>query len=385
MYFYLLKNIIFKAAMNISSRQKAVKKASSIVVKAGTRLLTDSSRIGILVSQIAKLREKKYNVLLVSSGAVGLGMKTLGMTVRPRKLSEVQALAAVGQSKLMSLYEAECRKYGFHAAQLLLTAADIQDRERHLNVLNCIYSLWNENILPIINENDSVSVDELKFGDNDMLAALIATMTRSELTVLLTMIDGLYSVKEGKLDKRISVVSNLTDEIKRMATGTDDSAMSVGGMSSNLRAAETVTRAGEHLWIADGKDPDVLVKIINAEDVGTLFMPVSEKQMDSKKRWLTFFSRASGKITVDDGAAKALSQKGRSLLPSGITGTEGGFKRGDTVGICDKAGTIIAKGLSNYGEKEVIKLMGRKSSEIGAILGYEGEEEIVHRNNMVLC
>ncbi len=371
--------------MNIASRQKAIRKASSIIVKVGTRLLTDSSRIAILISQIAKLREKKYNVLLVSSGAVGLGMKTLGMTSRPKKLSEIQALAAVGQSKLMSLYEAECKKFGFHAAQLLLTAADIQDRERHLNVLNCIYSLWNENILPIINENDSVSVDELKFGDNDRLAALIATMTRSELTVLLTMVDGLHSLKDGKLDKRISVVSNLSDEIKKMATGTDDSAFSVGGMASKLNAAETVTKSGEYLWIADGKDPEILLKIINADDVGTLFMPASEKQMDSKKRWLSFFSKPSGIIIVDDGAAKALSKKGGSLLPSGITGTDGGFNRGDSVTICDKAGTAIAKGLSNYSDKEIEKILGRKSAEISAILGYDGDEEIVHRNNLVLC
>jgi glutamate 5-kinase len=371
--------------MNIASRQKAVKKASSIIIKVGTRLLTDNSMIAVLISQIAKLREKKYNVLLVSSGAVGLGMKTLGMTARPKKLSEIQALAAVGQSKLMSLYEAECRKFGFHAAQLLLTAADIQDRERHLNVLNCIYSLWNENILPIINENDSVSVDELKFGDNDRLAALIATMTRSELTVLLTMVDGLHSLKNGKLDKRISVVSNLSDDIKKMATGTDDSAFSTGGMSSKLNAAETVIKSGEYLWIADGKDPEILIKIINAEDVGTLFLPVSEKQMDSKKRWLSFFSKSSGMIIVDDGAAKALSKKGGSLLPSGITGTDGSFNRGDTVTICNKDGTAIAKGLSNYSDKEIGKIFGRKSADISSILGHAGDEEIVHRNNLVLC
>ncbi|MFA6568095.1 MAG: glutamate 5-kinase [Victivallales bacterium] len=371
--------------MNIASRQKAIKKASSIIVKVGTRLLTDTSRISLLISQIEKLREKKYNVLLVSSGAVGLGMKTLGMTSRPKKLSEIQALAAVGQSKLMSLYEAECRKFGFHAAQLLLTAADIQNRERHLNVLNCIYSLWNENILPIVNENDSVSVDELKFGDNDRLAALIATMTRSGLTVLLTMVDGLHSLKDGKLDKRISVVSNLSDEIRKMATGTDDSSFSVGGMSSKLSAAETVTKSGEYLWIADGKDPEILVKIINAKDVGTLFLPASEKQMDSKKRWLSFFSKPSGIIIVDDGAAKALSKKGGSLLPSGITGTDGNFNRGDTVAICDRAGATIAKGLSNYSDREIGKILGRKSSEASAILGYDGDEEIVHRNNMVLC
>ena len=371
--------------MNIASRQKAIKKASRIIVKVGTRLLTDNSRIATLISQIAKLRERKYNVLLVSSGAVGLGMKTLGMTSRPKKLSEVQALASVGQSKLMSLYEAECKKFGFHAAQLLLTAADIQDRERHLNVLNCIYSLWNKNILPIINENDSVSVDELKFGDNDRLASLIATMTRSELTVLLTMVDGLHSLKDGKLDKRISVVSNLSDEIKKMATGTDDNAFSVGGMSSKLSAAETVTKSGEYLWIADGKDPEILVKIINAEDVGTLFLPASEKQMDSKKRWLSFFSKSSGIIIVDDGAAKALSKKGGSLLPSGITGTDGNFNRGDTVTICDKTGNSIAKGLSNYSCKEIEEILGRKSSEISSILGYAGDEEIVHRNNMVIC
>lgn len=371
---------------NIEARQKIIKKCRKIVVKIGTRLLTDKNMIPALIAQIAKLRGKGYTVMLVSSGAVGMGMKVFKLKRRPSKLSGIQALAAVGQSKLMSLYEKECAKLGFHTAQLLLTAADLRERERHLNALNCINSLWNQNVLPIINENDSVSVDEIKFGDNDILAALLSVMTRSELTVLLTTVDGLHSVTGGKqLDKRISIVSEFSDELRRTAFDTDDCAFSIGGMSSKLRAAEIVTRSGEALWIADGRDPYVLEKIIAAQDVGTLFLPLGEKQMQSKKRWLSFFSHPSGKIIIDDGAVKALKQDGRSLLPAGIIHTKGNFVRGDTVEICDKNNNLVAKGLSNYNSEEVHRLAGLQVSELSKILGYEGDAEIVHRNNMALA
>ena len=368
---------------NIAQRNKIIKSAKRVVIKVGTRLLTDSSLIAPLIKQIAELKKAGKHVILISSGAVGIGMKTLALEKRPAKLSVIQSLAAIGQSKLMSIYERECAKYGFHAAQLLLTAEDLNDRERHLNVLNCINSLWNQNNLPIINENDSVSIDELKLGDNDTLAGLVAVMARCDLTILLTTVDGLHSLNRGKLDKRISLVSTVTDRMKKSAIGTDDAAMSIGGMKTKLIAAEIVSSAGEALIIADGREKDALTQIFKCEDIGTLFLPAKGKQMRSKKRWLNFFSRANGKVIIDDGAEKALLQKGRSLLPSGIIELEGSFKRGDTVNITNKAKKVFAKGLSNFSSDELEKILGKKSCEIRKILG-SGDDEAVHRNNLVI-
>jgi len=353
-----------------------------VVIKAGTRLLTDTARIPVLISQIAKLKEKGFKVTFVSSGAVGLGMKALKLTKRPSRLAEVQALAAIGQSKLMSLYEKECLKFGFHAAQLLLTAEDLRDRERHLNVMNCIDALWADNVLPIVNENDSVSVDELKFGDNDILAAFLGAMTRSELTIILTSVDGLYSYQNSKKGERISIVERVTDKVKSLATGTDDSSFSIGGMISKIRAAEIVNGAGENLWIANGKDPEIISKIISAEDVGTVFLP-KRKQMESKKRWIRIFSKKSGKLFVDAGAVKALLKNGRSLLPSGLVSVEGSFKRGDSVEICDAAGNTVAIGISNYSASEASRVAGLKTSQMSAVLKTAfSDEELVHRNNL---
>jgi glutamate 5-kinase len=370
---------------NKNARRKIINGAKRIVVKVGTRLLTSKSRIAPLITQIEFLREKGHDVMLVSSGAVGIGMKTLKMKKRPSKLSSIQGLAAIGQSKLMSYYEAECSRRGFHAAQLLLTADDLQDRERHLNVLNCINSLWAQGVLPIVNENDSVSVDELKFGDNDFLAGLLAVMTRSELTIILTTVDGFHEKKSnGELGKRISLVSELSDELKESASGTDSSTFSIGGMISKLRAAEIATSSGESLWIADGREPDIIKQIINAEDVGTLFMP-KQKQVQSRKRWIGIFSKSAGKIKIDEGAAKALSKDGRSLLPSGISSVSGSFERGDTVDICTSKGKIIAKGLSNFSDSECKKIAGLQSSDIVAALNNAAADEVVvHRNNLFL-
>lgn len=367
---------------NIAQRDKIIKSAKRIVIKVGTRLLTDNSLIPPLVKQIADLKAKGFHVILISSGAVGIGMKTLELAKRPVKLSVIQALAAIGQSKLMSLYEQECARYGFHAAQLLLTAEDLNNRERHLNVMNCINSLWSQGNLPVINENDSVSIDELKLGDNDTLAGLLAVMTRCDLTILLTTVDGLHTLREGKLDKRIPLITGITDEMKDSAKGTDDKAFSIGGMTTKLNAAEVVTSAGEALIIADGRKKDTIKRIFNCEDVGTLFVSLTKKQMKSKKRWLNFFSRATGKIIVDEGAKNAILKKGRSLLPSGIVAVEGVFSRGGTVNIGDTGRKVIAKGLSNYSSDELKKIIGKRSQDIVKILG-PGDDEAVHRNNLV--
>ncbi len=368
--------------MNITLRKKIIADCDNIVVKVGTRLLTDAARIPLLISHIADLRRRGLRVILVSSGAVGIGMRQLGLDKRPTKLSQIQALAAIGQNKLMALYDAECRKHNFQAGQLLLTASDL--KERHLNVLNCIYALWSNDILPIVNENDSVAVDELTFGDNDFLAAMLGTITRSPLTVILTTESGLRQRNsDGTLGERISIVKKIDDKLKSSASGTDDSRFSIGGMISKLNAAEIVNAAGEYLWIADGRDENTLADIMAGRDIGTLFVP-DKKRMSGKKRWLSFLSESVGKIVVDDGAAEALLERGSSLLPAGVVAVEKRFERGATVDICDCNGCILARGLSNFTSEEIALIKGHQSSELFSLLHHIADSEVVHRNNMVI-
>ena len=375
-----------KMDRNIELRKNLIANCRQIVVKAGTRLLTDSQKIAALVNEIAYLRQKKFQVILVTSGAVGMGMKVLGLAKRPRKLAEVQALAAIGQGKLMEIYERECAAHGIRTAQLLLTASDLRSRTRYINVMNCINALWENDVLPIVNENDSVSVDELKFGDNDILSAMLGSLTGSQLTVILTTESGLRERDaEGKLADRISVVGKLSDSIRAMAQGTDNAEFSIGGMSSKLRAANLLMSAGGHLWIADGREAGVLHDIADGKDIGTLFLPRPQK-IHSRKLWIGFFAKCAGKLLVDAGAAEALIAKGRSLLPSGVKEIEGRFRRGDTVEIVsiENPSEVIARGLVNFDSDECNKIILHKSGEIAEILKRDADEEVVHRDNLVL-
>jgi glutamate 5-kinase len=322
--------------------------------------------------------------MLVSSGAVGMGMRILGLQKRSAKLADIQALAALGQSRLMSIYERNCAECGFHAAQLLLTSEGLRDRKRYLNVLNCVNALWNQGNLPVINENDSVSIDELKFGDNDTLAALLAVMMRADLTILLTTVDGLHSVDENvNLDERVPLVKVITKKLMDSASGTDDEAMSIGGMRTKLEAAKIVASAGEALIIADGREKDVVKKILDGKDVGTLFPPTSSKHMRGRKRWQGFFTKVFGSIIIDDGAVRAISERGKSLLPSGIIKVKGNFSRGDAIEIIDENDKVVARGLVNYSSLDLAKFAGKKSSEFNGIIKV-GDDEAVHRNNMTL-
>lgn len=371
----------------VQARKQVLKSCRRVVLKVGTRLLADQTAIARLVTQIHALRESGRQVILVSSGAVGMGMRAAGLKRRPRHLSEVQALAAMGQATLMAMYEAECRKYDFRAAQLLLTADDLRSRERHLNAVNCIEALLAHDVLPIINENDPVSVSELKFGDNDTLAALLGSMIRADLTIILTTVDGLLDKNpDGTLGERISVVHGVTARLKEIASGTDDAAFSIGGMASKLKAAEVLNSAGEALWIASGEDADIIARIFAAEDVGTVFLPQDGMhKMGSRKRWLASFSRPAGVIAIDDGAANALVRKGSSLLPSGVVSITGAFKRGDVVRIVRAAnGEVLAKGITNFSSDEAAQIARHKSGDLTAILGCDAEDELVHRNNLVL-
>ncbi len=376
--------IITMTNKSLQIRREAISKAKRILVKVGTRLLTDITRIPLLIDNIAKLREQGYEVILVSSGAVGIGINTLKMVKRPQHLSAIQALASVGQSKLISLYEKAAKKHGFHVAQLLLTKNGLEDREMHLNALNCINSLLELGILPIVNENDSVSVKELTFGDNDQLAVLLSAMAKCDITILLTTVNGLRNLDNGKLGERISVIKEMTPQIRSFAQGTDDSSFSVGGMKSKLKAADIALSAGTFLWIADGNDSSVLEKIFNSEDVGTIFAPSNEKQMPGRKRWLSFFSKVKGQLFIDAGAVNAIYKNGKSLLPAGIKKIEGTFTRGDAIELLDESGTLIAKGLCNYCTEDLRKISGAKTDKINKILGYQGDIEVIHRDNLVL-
>jgi len=371
-------------------RRRAVEGIAKVVIKIGTRLLTSMAgaskgeRVDQLVEQVAALRQRGIDVLVVSSGAIGAGMMVLGTAKRPSSLPRLQAHAAVGQCRLMYLYETACLKRGFHCGQVLLTSDDVQNRDRHLNVVSCLDDLLTNGVLPVINENDSVSVDEIKFGDNDMLAGLVAVMVRADLTILLTTVDGLHEMTDGRLGRRLSVVPHVTEPISAMARGTEDTRLSVGGMATKVQAATRVTQAGEYLWVADGRDFGVLQRIFDGGDVGTLFMPVTDTRMEGRKRFLAFFSGHSGDIVVDAGAEKALRGQGRSLLPSGILDVKGEFLRGDTVAVLNAQGAEIARGVSNYSSLEIARIKGRQTNEIGDILGYEGYDAVVHRNYMAV-
>jgi glutamate 5-kinase len=372
-------------------RQAVLKDVRRVVVKVGTRLLTavdgvsKGERVEQLIAQIAWLRDRGIEVILVSSGAIGAGMRILNTAKRPVSLPRLQAHAAVGQSRLMYLYETACAKHGFHSGQMLLSTADVQDRERHLNIASCMNALLAADVLPVVNENDSVSVDEIKFGDNDTLAAMVALFSRADLTILLTAVDGLHDLEGGRLGKRISVVDEVTDQVRAMAGDTEDKNTSTGGMISKLAAADTVTRAGEPLWIADGRDFSVLQTMFEGKDVGTVFRALSDTRMRGHKRYLAFFSEPCGELEIDSGAVSALqAERGASLLPKGVVGIRGGFSRGDTVRILAPGGSEVGRGISNFDSDEILKIKGCHTSDIKRILGYDAYDCIVHRDYLAV-
>ena len=374
-------------------RKKIFSSVKRVVIKVGTQLLrggkniTSEKRIEELVEVLANLKKQGLEIILVSSGAVGFGMAALQTSVRPKKIAQLQALAAVGQRHLMSCYGAACEKHGFQCAQLLLTAADLHDQERNRHVAQCVNALLETGVLPIINENDSVCVDEIRVGDNDTLAAYVATMLRADLTVILTTVDGMLFCKAGEaeLGERLSVVTALNEEIFQMARGTDGNQYSVGGMITKLRAAHIVNLSGEALLIAGGKDFRNLQRVLDGEDVGTLFLPARKNRLHARQRFLAFFSEPSGSLIVDAGAEKAISQQNKSLLAGGVLGLTGTFHRGDTVCIVNSERKELARGIVNFAFDEVAKICGAQSDEICRVLGREVDsKEIVHRDFLVV-
>jgi glutamate 5-kinase len=380
-----------KDAHSDALRQEIAATANLVVVKVGTRVLTgpegqlNLARIDRLAEELTQLRRQGKNVVLVSSGAVGAGMSQLGLKERPTDLPTLQAVAAIGQTNLIESYDKTFRKHGAHAAQVLLIADDLAVRPRYLNVRNTLRTLLSLGAIPIINENDTVSVDELKttFGDNDRLAAMVATLLCAELLVILSDIEGLYD-GDPKLtnSKVVSTVQKIDAQIESYVRDRK-TGLSKGGMASKLEAARMVTSAGGTLLIASGRNENVLRDVFAGKPLGTLFLPAG-KRTSPRKRWLGASARPRGKIVIDAGAQKAVAQKGMSLLSAGVTAAEGDFQKGDVVAICDAHGEIFARGLTNFSQAELQKIMGLKSSKIAQVLGYRTYGEVIHRDNLAV-
>ncbi|CAN5116554.1 glutamate 5-kinase [soil metagenome] len=372
------------------SRETILKSASTIVVKVGTNVLADAAgtldraRIQSLADQVCRLRNAKRNVVLVSSGAIGAGVGKLGLNGRPTDLPHLQACAAVGQSALMQMYLEALAPHQVLPAQILLTAGDFDSRGRYLNVRNTIHTLFEYGCLPVINENDTVSIAEIKFGDNDTLAAMVANLLRAPLLVLLTNVDGLYTADPGS-----DPTAQLLTEVAHIDAGVTDlagatkSTLGTGGMKSKLRAARLATAAGGAVLMANGSVDGILDKLFNNEPLGTLFLPHGEA-IPSKKRWLGLTARPVGTVTVDAGAKRAMLEKGRSLLPVGVKAITGEFRKGDVVSVLDDAGTEIARGLVNYASDVAVKLTGLSNEQITKLLGSMPYAELIHRDNLAV-
>ncbi|MCA9101978.1 MAG: glutamate 5-kinase [Pirellulales bacterium] len=372
-------------------RQEIAATADTIVVKIGTRPLTgddgllDEARIALLASEINALLDAGRRVVLVSSGAVGAGMGQLGLKNRPGDVAHLQAVAAVGQSYLVQTYNRALRVHNRHAAQVLLTADDLDERTRYLNVRNTLVSLLEMGAVPIVNENDTVSVDELltTFGDNDHLAALVTNLLRAPLLVILSDVDGLYDGDPADPgSQRIELVKKIDSGTMQLAQA-HVAGLSKGGMASKLRAARIATAGGENVIIASGKTPGVLGRIVAGETVGTLFL-AQGSTITARKRWIGLTVQPRGYLVLDDGARRAIETSGRSLLAIGVTETVGDFAKGDVVALRDRLGQEFARGLTNYTADELRRIQGLRTEQIAAELGHCPYEELIHRDNLVL-
>lgn len=372
-------------------RQEIAAAAHTIVVKVGTRILTrgdgrlNENRIAALAEEIHAALESGRKIVLVSSGAVGAGMGALGLTERPRDLAHLQAVAAVGQCQLVQTYDRSLRAHGRHAAQVLLIADDLDDRTRYLNVRNTLLRLLDYGAVPIINENDTVSVEELQttFGDNDRLAAMVTNLLRAPLLVLLSDVDGLYDGDPSTPGaRRIDTVAKIDEQVLGLVRDRR-TGLSKGGMASKLAAAKMVSLAGENVIIANGREPGALRRILAGEIVGTL-VTAQPQALTSWKRWIGFTAQPRGELVLDDGARRAIEKQGRSLLAIGIVQVSGEFAKGDVLALRDMRGGEFARGLTNYVAADLQRIKGFKTEAIAAALGHCPYQEVIHRDNMVV-
>ena len=364
--------------------------ARRIVVKVGSSLVTDEGRgldegaIGEWCRQMALLCAQGKEVVMVSSGAIAEGMKRLGWTTRPSEVPALQAAAAVGQMGLAQMYETKLRENGMRSAQVLLTHADLADRERYLNARSTLLTLLQHRVLPVINENDTVVNDEIKFGDNDTLGALVANLIEADLLIILTDQKGLYTADPRK-DPLATFVheAHAGDLALEAMAGGAGSSIGRGGLITKILAAKRAAGSGASTVIAWGREPDALLRLCQGDNIGTLLVAQTAKQQ-ARKQWMADHLQMRGSVTVDAGAAHKVLTEGKSLLPIGMTGVAGDFSRGDVIAIRDEQGAEIARGLANYASAEARLLCRKPSHEYEALLGYTAEPEMVHRDNMIL-
>lgn len=370
--------------------RRALPKVKRLVVKVGSGLISAPGRgllpdrIGALADELAALTKDGREVVVVSSGAIASGMARLGLTRRPRSIPEKQAAAAVGQSALMWHYEQAFARHGIRVAQVLVTQEDISARPRYLNARNTLQVLLRFRVVPVVNENDTVAVEEIKVGDNDNLAALVAHLVDADLLVILTDVDGLYT-GDPRVDpeaRRLETVEAVTEEIERLVWDADGQ-VSVGGMSTKLEAARKATSSGIPMVIASGRVPGTLQRVLRGEPLGTYFVPRGDR-LAGRKRWIAFAVPPQGRLTVDAGARSALVERGKSLLPSGVVEVEGEFHAGEVVSLSVAEGKEFARGLTNYDAAELRKIQGAKTKDLEGRLGYKSFDEVIHRDNLVL-
>ena len=377
--------------MELIRNRKDLTKVKRIVVKVGTSTITypncsrNFSRMDHLCRELADLHNKGIEVILVTSGAVAVGSERLGLKEKPRTIPGKQAAAAVGQGILMNTYEKLFAEYGQIVAQVLLTRTEVLDRHRYTNSRNTFMELLKQGVIPIVNENDVVALDDLKIGDNDNMSALEAGIVDADLDILLSDIDGLYTANPATHPDAtlVSEVREITPEVEASA-GAAGTGFATGGMFTKIQAAKAATSSGISMVIASGTEPNAITRILQGEQLGTLFIS-RENRLQFRKRWLAFGSRIEGSLQVDAGCAKAIRRPGgSSILPAGITAVSGEFEAGHTVSVRDEAGNELARGLSHYSSKELEKIKGHKSSEIEGILGEKTYDEVIHRDDLVI-
>jgi len=359
------------------------------VIKIGSALLTrvgeglDLDRIRWLTSEISLLREQGKEIVLVTSGSVAAGMQKLGWTARPNALHQLQAAASVGQMGLIQAYSSECKKHGIHTAQILLTHSDLSDRGRYLNARSALHSLLELGVLPVVNENDTIATEEIRFGDNDTLAAMTANLVEADVLVILTDQDGLFdSDPRQNPDARMIAASAASNPALDVMAGEGVGSLGRGGMATKLSAARRAARSGAATVILSGKEPENLQYLASGIGIGTLLWPDNEP-MTARQQWLLGHN-PKGKVILDAGAVSVIRQQGRSILPVGITNVEGEFTRGELVVCADQSGNEVARGLVNYNADEARRIMGHASKDIESLLGYEDEPELIHRDNLVV-
>ena len=380
-----------KGMSGLSFDRATLKDVKRIVIKVGSSTITygngkrNFSRIDRLAREIADLANQGKEIILVSSGAVAVGVDRLGLAAKPKTIPGKQAAAAVGQGVLMHTYEKIFAEYGQIVAQVLLTRMDSVDRHRYTNSRNTFLALLEHKVIPIVNENDVVAIDELKIGDNDNLSALVAGIIDADLLIILSDIDGLYTAnpQNDPNAKLVPEVTDITPEIEASA-GDAGSKVGTGGMFTKIQAAKMATSSGINMVIASGEEKDAISRILEGEEIGTLFVS-RENRLQFRKRWLAFGARIAGKIVVDDGCAKAVRKAGGcSILPAGITDVEGEFEAGNTISVVNKTGHELARGLANYSSEELDMIKGAKTSEIENILGHKHFDEVIHRDDLVI-